>query len=591
MSPSPIEAARARHTLAEVARRTGVAVSADSGSVTVRCPMPSHVHPDRTPSMRLYLDDGHYYCFGCAAKGDVVQWVRETERVGITEAIRVLDSDAPLTNAWAGQLAAPGATSRPQPASSATVGVSEPVSQAESPDLPRTPPERVDAALHAAWDYYSYGPLHARAVAYLATRGIEVGVLEAHTGRAETGHTPAKADGLVVALRAKGFSNDALVDAGLAHRRLGGGPVTDFYRQRVLIPIRDDHGRIAGLIGRNIGDPEKWPKYKNPSRTCCYDKSVNLYQPLPAPADRAGQVVVVEGTLDAIAIAVAAIRGGQTDRFCPVTQSGRELSPAQMARVLALHPSPPVLGFDGDPAGQDSACRHALAAARQGRAAAVTVLPGDHDPASWLSEQGDEGLRAWIRDGALDAARPDPKPIPAATYVGRHLANQAWSRTERMEALVAAGSASDRLPPRSADLWASRVATIAGRLAVAEAHERVIAHAQEAEHAPVAEWTTWEDWQPEPPPESDVGFEAVAGAAGLEALIERIAVWRRRLPRAGDTVFFRSAAVAIDEAGMAPDGQHALCPERTIRQHERSIEREARSAIPIVSTDTPGMVL
>ena len=76
--PSPIQAALRRHRLAEVVRRTGVLLSTDTGSVTVRCPLPSHGHPDRTPSMRLYLDDDRYYCFGCAAKGDVIQWVRET---------------------------------------------------------------------------------------------------------------------------------------------------------------------------------------------------------------------------------------------------------------------------------------------------------------------------------------------------------------------------------------------------------------------------------------------------------------------------------------------------------------------------------
>lgn len=86
--------------------------------------------------------------------------------------------------------------------------------------------------------------------------------------------------------------------------------------------------------------------------------------------------MVVEGTFDAMAIAVATIRSGQADSFCPVTQSGRELSPAQLAKVIALHSSPPVLAFDGDAARRDSAYRHSLAAARQGRAVAVTVLPG-----------------------------------------------------------------------------------------------------------------------------------------------------------------------------------------------------------------------
>ena len=58
MNPSPIEAARARHPLAEVAALTGVDHFRTTGSVTVRCPLPAHGHPDRTPSLRLHLDDG-----------------------------------------------------------------------------------------------------------------------------------------------------------------------------------------------------------------------------------------------------------------------------------------------------------------------------------------------------------------------------------------------------------------------------------------------------------------------------------------------------------------------------------------------------
>ena len=183
-------------------------------------------------------------------------------------------------------------------------------------------------------------------------------VLEAHTGRYEVGHSPSNPADLVTAMRTDGFTHDELVDAGLAHR-YANGRITDFYRQRVLIPIRDQQSRICGFVGRNVGD-DRWPKYKNPPRTHAYDKSVNLYQPLPAPTGTWSQVVVVEGTLDAMAIAVVAIGSGVAGRFCPVTQSGRELSATQLEQVASLHGGAVVLGFDGDTAGRESAHRHAM---------------------------------------------------------------------------------------------------------------------------------------------------------------------------------------------------------------------------------------
>jgi len=452
--PSPIEAALRRHRLADAARRTGIPLNTDTGSVTVRCPLPSHGHPDRTPSLRLYLDNDRYYCFGCAAKGDVIQWARDTESLGVHDAIRILDSGTSLTNTWAGMNTA-AADSRPQPA---VDGASRPLKpgHAATPDPARTPPERVLAALASAWSYYTCPTLHARASAYLAGRSIDVEFLEAHTGRPEAGHTPATADGLVTALRARGFNDHELVDAGLARRHPDSDAVSDFYRQRVLIPIRDSQQRVVGIIGRNVGDQKRWAKYKNPPRTAVYDKSVNLYQPLPAPADPNGHIIVVEGTLDAMAIAVAAISTGRSDWFCPVTQSGRELSPAQLDHILAMHPAEPILGFDGDAAGRDAARRYAIEAAHRGRRVSTTILPDNHDPASWLAEQGDNGLDAWRADGST-RSRLNP-----GSLVVEHLTEEKSAGRQR-------GNSVARPPLRAGKVaWCSVVELPAAAAAPAE---------------------------------------------------------------------------------------------------------------------------
>jgi DNA primase len=149
----------------------------------------------------------------------------------------------------------------------------------------------------------------------------------------------------------------------------------------------------VGLVGRNVSDP-RWPKYVNPPRTHSYDKSVNRYQPLAAPVRADGRVIVVEGTLDALAVAVAALRAGRHQAICPVTQSGRELSEVQMRAILELHPSKPVLGFDGDAAGADSARRYQQAFARPGHDVDFARVPAGHAPASWLAETGPDGLDA-----------------------------------------------------------------------------------------------------------------------------------------------------------------------------------------------------
>jgi hypothetical protein len=121
----------------------------------------------------------------------------------------------------------------------------KPVSRAEWPDLSRTSPDRVQDALGAAWDYYTWGP-YATVAATLADRGTDVAVLEARNRRPEVGHTHRTPTGLVERLLILGFGDDELVDAGL-HRRLGGGPLSDFCRQRVPISIRNVGGDFAGI--------------------------------------------------------------------------------------------------------------------------------------------------------------------------------------------------------------------------------------------------------------------------------------------------------------------------------------------------------
>jgi DNA primase len=391
---SPIAAARNRHSLAEVAGRSGIWIPATVGTVTVRCPMPAHGHRDRTPSLRLYLDDGMWYCFACSHHaGDVVQWVQETEGVPWRQAIEVLDSGRSLTNAWAGVPGEPG----PQ-RSHAVVG------DIERPNLDRTSAPRVQEVLNAAWEHVTCHPLHARAVAYLATRSITVAAVEGYTGRPEAGHTPKYGPGLARRLLTDGFTPDELVDSGLAHR-YADGQIVDFYRDRVLLPIRDDQGHVAGLVGRNVGEP-RWPKYKNPPRTAVYDKSVNLYQPLPRPEHFDGGVVVVEGTIDALAIACAALHHGVAAEICPVTQSGHELSARQLDSVLSMHPATVVAGFDGDAAGRDSNERLERAVVARDREVIIVLLPGDMDPADWLARRGPGGVATWLHPRGLQPGTP-----------------------------------------------------------------------------------------------------------------------------------------------------------------------------------------
>ena len=277
------------------------------------------------------------------------------------------------------------------------------VSAAELPDLNRTPSERVKAALAEAWRYYSYARLHDEGFNYLQSRGISVIDLEAELGRPVVGHTPHKSpDQLIVRLNEKGFTDDELVDAGLA-RRTPGRPMIDAFRDRVMVPVRDDVGDVIGFIGRYDGTRGDVPKYLNCTKTITYDKSVNLYRPSKHTLDPGAQVIVCEGTLDALAIAATAASAGLSAKFAPVVESGLAISDTQWETILAIHPGSIVLCADGDEAGRRANAQWAAELAKRDRNSVITFWPDGDDPASYLAKHGPSGLASVTR---AEANRP-----------------------------------------------------------------------------------------------------------------------------------------------------------------------------------------
>ena len=376
---------RARHRLADVARRSGIEVGQSAGRIMICCPLPAH--HDTTPSAQLDLDRDRYHCFGCGAHGDVIDWVRDIEGVDTAAAVAIVVSGRPINAVFASGPSPRGCQSR----------------QLDPPQLARTPTERVTQANQAAWDYYSYEVLRQRGVAYLAGRGIDVTAVEAETRAPVVGHTPSaktRVAGLVAHMARRGFSEDELIDAGLA-TWLADGCVIDFFRDRVILPVRDATGSISGLLGRDITGRSP-VKYLNPPITATYMKRRALYRPTQPALRPDGAVIVCEGALDALAIAAQAAAAGISDRFAPLAACGRVLSDHQIDMILAQHPRAPVLAADGDAPGRQANLDWAKRILAQGRESVITNWPEGYDPASWLMARSTAGLAAVTRRGCLD---------------------------------------------------------------------------------------------------------------------------------------------------------------------------------------------
>lgn len=228
----------------------------------------------------------------------------------------------------------------------------------------------------------------AEAVEYLRGRGIDDEAID----RWQLGYAPGAWDALAMALREEGFSDDLLLEAGVAGRSRH-GRLYDRMRSRVIFPIHDDQGASRGFAGRLLsGDG---PKYLNTPETELYQKRSLLYglhhahQPI-LDTDRA---IVVEGYTDTI----AAHQSGLTN---VVATAGTALTEEHL-KTLARITSNVTLSFDSDHAGLQAAERVAeLDRAHHGIRLHVARLPEGLDPADLLANGGTHSLQEAIANAA-----------------------------------------------------------------------------------------------------------------------------------------------------------------------------------------------
>ena len=414
-----LEVVRAQHKVVDVLARMGIDTPAEAGAAG------GHRH-FRVPAAALGLGHGRddsqgvlikpseakhcWWAFHDRVGGDVIALVQAATGTTLLDAVDLLEAGGPI------------AVNRdPGVKVDASGRVQARSSFYEDPDLDRTPVERVQAINAEAWRYYTLPQLADRARTYLAGRAIDVTALEETAGAPLAGHTPHSATGLVDQLRRRGFSDDEMVDSGWAARpreQTGDTPapaeLRDRFRDRVLLPFRDEEGQVVGVTGRSVDwTPEsRAPKYLNHPRTATFDKSNALYRPLERPVSSKASAVVVEGTLDALAIAAAAATAGVVDHFAPLSQSGVSLTPQVLGRVAAITARPPIAVGDSDTAGRGATARWAEAMMTGlGREVLTVQLPEGLDPADWMTQRGREGLMAFSSWNCLDDAdhlRPRP---------------------------------------------------------------------------------------------------------------------------------------------------------------------------------------
>jgi len=340
-------------------------------------------HSEKTPSFSVSQTKQFYYCFGCGAGGDVFKFVMEMDKITFPESVRAVAEKC---------------------------GIAIPRARERTPEERKENQQRTSLVeLHREAAAFFVQQLNATqegraAKAYLLDRGLDSEAM----ARFGIGFAPSGGEALLRAFHQK-YPEKVLEASGLFSRDQN-GRLFDRFRRRVMFPIANDSGKIVAFGGRALGDD--LPKYLNSPETPIYTKSNILYHLDRAKEAirREGFVILVEGYMDAIAVA----RAGITNVVASCGTSFAE-GQAQLLRRLFPEGAVPrfVINYDPDTAGQ-AATERAIPFLQQqygenlsgkfqdirlakgleyGFDLRLLRLPGGDDPDKFLREHGVEAYR------------------------------------------------------------------------------------------------------------------------------------------------------------------------------------------------------
>ncbi len=332
-------------------------------------------HTEKSPSFSVSPGKQFFHCFGCGASGDAIRFLTEHLGLSFVEAVRDL---------------------------AAGVGLAVPEEQVSPAERERrnTLRERrlsLGEVLQRAADFYrAQLREHPQAVAYLKKRGLTGAV----AARFALGFAPPGWRNLAGVFAR--YDDPLLEEAGLVRHRSGedaaGRPREteegaapadaergryDWFRDRVIFPIRSVDGKIIGFGGRVLDDSK--PKYINSPETPLFSKGRELYGLFEArqALREKGYALVVEGYMDVVALA-------QSGWPNAVATLGTACTPEHVQKLFRFTDSI-VFSFDGDAAGRRAAARAleaALPHAGDLRTVRFLFLPPEHDPDSYVRSLG-----------------------------------------------------------------------------------------------------------------------------------------------------------------------------------------------------------
>lgn len=370
-----IEKVRAKADLYEIVSESVTLKASGSGTYVGLCPF----HDEKSPSFSIRPSMGVWHCFGCGLGGDVFTYVEKEENVEFGDAVELLADKYHIELHY------------------------DDDRREQRKGSKRT---RLLEANEEAQRFFVSQIMTKEA---LAARKLLAGrtFSQADSAHFGCGYAPRGWDNLVRHLSDKGFTQQEMLDAGLA--RQGQRGVYDYFRGRVTWPIRDSTGRTLGFGARKLFEDDGISaKYINTPDTQLYRKNQVLYG-IDLAKDaivKKRQVVIVEGYTDVMACHLA---GVDTAVATCGTAFGEDhakivrrlISDDALGAIQLVGPvqgSRVVFTFDGDVAGQKAALHAFRLDGNFLTQTFVAVARDNLDPCDLRIQHGDQAVRSLVEE-------------------------------------------------------------------------------------------------------------------------------------------------------------------------------------------------
>lgn len=330
-----------------------------------RCPF----HDERTPSFTVTEEKQLFHCFSCGRGGNVFNFMQEFESLSFPESVvRVaelahipIDVDLPSTQ--------------------------QVVSQKE---------KKLYEAHEKASEFYSHVLLNTKggqeALHYLTDRGYTIDTLKEFG----FGFSLKDRTQLIQLLQDLELTEQEMEATGLFVESQTG--FFDRFNQRIMIPLRNEHGQIVGFSGRILpGYSDEFAsqaKYLNSPETPLFTKRNFLFNFDLAKKNirKQNKVILFEGYMDVISAWQAGVQLG-------VASMGTSLTPEQIQKLRRVTDTI-LIAYDGDRAGLEATNR-AIEMIQSTNAFSVGIIPFDNglDPDEFIKQRGPKAFIDLVEHG------------------------------------------------------------------------------------------------------------------------------------------------------------------------------------------------